>query len=52
MDNKLIIGLAVLAGAALILSGKKKEEEEEYETMTLILPDDFDPESVKGSQDG
>ncbi len=51
MDNKLIIGLAVLAGAALILSGKKQEEEE-IETMTLILPDDFDPESVKGSQDG
>ena len=50
MDSKLIIGLAVLAGAALILSGKKKEEE--FETMTLILPDDFDPESVKGSQDG
>jgi hypothetical protein len=50
VDNKLIIGLAVLAGAALILSGKKQDEE--IETMTLILPDDFDPESVKGSQDG
>ena len=50
MDNKLIIGLAVLAGAALILSGKKQEKE--IETMTLFLPDDFDPESVKGSQDG
>ena len=50
MDNKLIIGLAVLAGAALILSGKKQDGE--IETMTLILPDDFDPESVKGSKDG
>ena len=50
MDNKLIIGLAVLAGAALILGSKKQKKE--FETMSLFLPDDFDPESVKGSQDG
>ena len=47
MDNKLIIGLAVLAGAALILSTRKQEKE--FKTMTLFLPDD--PEST-GSKDG
>ncbi len=40
MDNKLIIGLAVLAGAALILSSKKEEdEEEEIITAKLYLDD-------------
>ncbi len=40
MDNKIIIGLAVLAGAALILSSKKEEdEEEEIITAKLYLDD-------------
>ncbi len=42
MDNKLIIGLAVLAGAALILSSKKKSDEskgEEIITAKLYLDD-------------
>ena len=42
MDNKLIIGLAVLAGAALILSNKKKSDEsqdEEIITAMLYLDD-------------
>ncbi len=39
MDNKLIIGLAVLAGAAPILSSKKEEDEEEIITAKLYLDD-------------
>ncbi len=40
MDNKLIIGLAVLAGAALILASKKGEDdEEEIITAKLYLDD-------------
>ena len=42
MDSKIIIGLAVLAGAALILCNKKKSDESEGEeiiTAKLYLDD-------------